>query len=405
MGKITAERLEAKIDAQAIVGDDASPKMVETVEKAQIEAIIQAIDDDTHGFSGFFKEYGPDLLLHGTILGLIGMGIFSGVNDFVAREKKTALHREVITIGQEFQEWKVLNPTADKEKEKQFIIDSVKKNMPDTSHLGVAFDASKNDSICLWQDNIGSSNVRQAVSFSSTSIDCSRMDILASPEGSTIVKDTSEKPAEPVKKDTSPVSDIANTVMLVGGATLAVGTGVGFGVKRVRANGRKRKDALQVWDDLMARHDDIRKAWALYELDPMMMLDYPVLSDMREKVTVNLHAALRKANTLRPADAHIAVSQGLRSERYEEAVEALETAFHVAENEAKRIQWNQFSADEQKRLMTAKNLLSFVLDANGSEFERQAAYKRLAKEINGLIVLPDMTLKSLETTMRPMLTD
>lgn len=408
MGKITAERLEAIIDAQTATSDTTSPEMNDIVEKAKIEAVINAIDNEPRGVSAFFEEYGTDLLIHGTVIGLLGMAIFSGVNASVELGKKSNLKNNLLSIGQEYNQWKIDNPTADTEQKKQFVLDAVSKNVEETSHLGVAFDDSQNDSICLWNSDIRDSHVRQAVSFSSTKVDCSRMDILASPEGETIVKDISEKPAEAVKKEPSPINDIANTIMLVGGATLAVGavgTGIGFGVKRVRTNGRKRKDAVQIWDDLIARHDEIRKAWALYELDPMKMLDYPVLSDMREKVTVDLHAALRKANGLRPVDAHIAASQGLRSEKYEETVEALETAFHVAETEAKRIQWNKFSADEQKCLMTAKNLLSFVLDANGSEFERQAAYKRLAKEISGLLVLPDMTLKSLETTMRKMLTE
>ena len=420
MGKTSAKTLEAMIDN---VGDSyyklenelamEKEKMVKEVayEKAKIDAIIKGIDNDSPGkVSSFFKDFGFDLLIGSGITGLLAMAIYGGTTSVIEASERANFSKDVQTVEMEYQQWKVENPNATLNQKKQFVLDSSKKTLGDTSTVGIAFDDSAKENVCMWNTTIPHTDVHQAISYDSNKTDCSRMDILASPDGSTVVKDTSVK-AAPIKTNPStpsPINDIANTIMLVGGATLAVGavgTGVGFGAKKIRANGRKRKDSLQVWDDLMDRHDAVRKAWALYELDPMKMLDYPVLSDMREKVTVDLHAALRKANSARPVDARTAVSQGLRSEKYEELVEVLETAFHVAEIEAKRIQWTKFSEDEKKRLMTAKNLLSFVLDANGSEFERQAAYKRLAKEINGLVVLPDMTLKSLENTMRQMLTN
>lgn len=420
MGKTSTKSLEAMIDS---VGESyyklekelaiEKEKMGKdfTLEKAKIEAIIKNVDNDAPGkVSSFFKDYGFDLLIGGGITGLLAMAVYGGATSVIEASERANFAKDVKTIEIEYQQWKAENPSATLDQKKQFVLDSSKKTLGETSTVGIAFEDSAKESVCMWNTTIPHTDVHQAISYDSTKTDCSRMDILASPEGFATVKDTSVKaaPAKTNPSTPSPINDIANTVMLVGGATLAVGavgTGVGLGAKKIRANGRKRKDSLQAWDDLMTRHDVVRKSWALYELDPMKMLDYPVLSDMREKVTVELHAALRKANSARPVDARTAVSQGLRSEKYEGLVEALETAFHVAETEAKRIQWNKFSADEKKRLMTAKNLLSFVLDANGSEFERQAAYKRLAKEINGLVVLPDMTLKSLESTMRQMLTD
>ena len=415
MGNKTAERLEALLDAEIAAGDDISPEVKEATENAKAELIMEAVDNaNGPKLKDVFIDNFFHIIIGSVVLGFIGMAAVGTVHNYQQLVKKSELRQDAAQIMNSYQQWLVLNNNATPEQKKQYVLNAVKAEVGDVSHVGIAFDENTKDGICIWKNNIDNSRVDRAVSYVSNNADCSRMDILASPEGTSIVKDTSEKPAEaplaapPVKKESNGVADAANTVMLVGGAVIAVGavgTGVGFGAKKAKANSRRKKRAVKDWEDAMERHDSIRKSWALYELDPMKMLDYPVLSDMRETVTVQLHAALRKANLLRPVDAKVAVSEEADFSKYLASVDALEIAFHSAENEAKRVQWSKFNADEQKRLMTAKNLLNFVLDANGSEFERQAAYKRLAKEINGLLVLPDMTLQALESNIRQMLTE
>ena len=184
-----------------------------------------------------------------------------------------------------------------------------------------------------------------------------------------------------------------------------IGTGGAiFGVRKVKAT-RKRKTKIyrnseRHIDSLMERHDNVRRSWADYELDPIKMLDYPLLSDMKEKSTSDLWLALRQANSLR--DSRSNMSTHAFASAYEKAVLSLEHAFEVAEREAKRVRWSNFSVEERKRLTTAKSLLNFVMDTAASEHERHIAYKRLHKELEGLLQLPDATLLTMENSLKKM---
>ena len=71
-------------------------------------------------------------------------------------------------------------------------------------------------------------------------------------------------------------------------------------------------------------------------------------------------------------------------------------AFDVAEREARRIRDSKFTGPERDRLATARKLLRIASDAGSTPAERQTAYKRARRELDGLIVLPDATTAALE---------
>jgi hypothetical protein len=155
---------------------------------------------------------------------------------------------------------------------------------------------------------------------------------------------------------------------------------------------------VDTWKTLIAKHREIRANWASYELDASKLLDFPLMTDMREPATIALHKALKHALSLEPKDIQSVKFIDAAGSPFARAVNDLDVAFHTAESEARRVVWGRFTNEERKRLATAKNLLSIAMDSAASPSERQMAYKRVFKEIEGLIHIPEQALLALEKT-------
>ncbi|MCB5274942.1 hypothetical protein BJG92_02480 [Arthrobacter sp. SO5] len=153
---------------------------------------------------------------------------------------------------------------------------------------------------------------------------------------------------------------------------------------------------------LMAGHDAVNRRWLDYELDVGKLIDFPVMTDVREPLTVAFLRAKREADGLRPAAAGDMTTTARLGE-YRSAVRGFELAFDVAEREAQRIKDSKFTGPERQRLATARKLLRIASDAAATPAERQTAYKRARRELDGLIVLPEATLAALEERIAGML--
>jgi hypothetical protein len=146
---------------------------------------------------------------------------------------------------------------------------------------------------------------------------------------------------------------------------------------------------------LMAAHDAVNRRWLDYELDIGKLIDFPVMTDVREPLTVAFIRAKKAADGLRPA-APGDIATPARLAEYRTAVHGFELAFDVAEREAKRIKDHNFTELERQRLSTARKLLNIASDNAATPAERQTAYKRARRELDGLIALPEAALAALE---------
>jgi hypothetical protein len=144
-------------------------------------------------------------------------------------------------------------------------------------------------------------------------------------------------------------------------------------------------------------HNTTDKRWLDYEIDVARLLDFPMMTDMREPMTVRFHKAKLRADMLRPATADelLVADRGSQAE-YLEAVQHYVTAFDAAEAEAMRRRRSDFSAEEQQRLARAQRLLRLAADPAATQEERRHAYDRARAELDGLIVLPATTRAGLE---------
>lgn len=165
-----------------------------------------------------------------------------------------------------------------------------------------------------------------------------------------------------------------------------------------RPQGYSEADVAKVKDE----HDAVNRRWLDYELDVGKLIDFPMMSDVRVPLTVAFLRAKRDADALRPLDG-AEVSAKSRWDDYRNAVNAYAVAFDVAEKEAHRIKDSSFNDDERHRLGTARKLVKIAENQAATPAERQTAYKRARRELDGLMVLPDVTIASLEQKVAHMI--
>ncbi|WP_306231695.1 hypothetical protein [Agrococcus beijingensis] len=146
---------------------------------------------------------------------------------------------------------------------------------------------------------------------------------------------------------------------------------------------------------IIADHAETDRRWLEFELDVAKLIDYPLISDMREPLTQTFHRAKRVADGLRPDEPAELRPVGAL-ERYREAVRDYEVAFEAAVREAKRRAQTGFTDAERNRLQSAQRLMALAENEASTPAERQSAYKQARRELDGLIALPEATTHDLE---------
>ncbi len=144
------------------------------------------------------------------------------------------------------------------------------------------------------------------------------------------------------------------------------------------------------------QHDRTDTRWLEYELDVATLLDYPLMTDMRDPLTERFHRAKLRADFLRPAEVADLLEDRDAMRAYVDAVGEYVTAFDTAEAEARRRKRAGFSGDEQDRLGRAQRLLRVAADTGATPQERDRAYRLAQRELDGLIVLPERARVALE---------
>jgi hypothetical protein len=167
---------------------------------------------------------------------------------------------------------------------------------------------------------------------------------------------------------------------------------------RAPTAGDRNSQAAQ-WHSLrrvIEEHSRTDTRWLEYELDVAKLLDFPLMTDMRDPLTVGFHKAKLRADFLRPVKAEDLLDDRDTAEKYRAAVEDYVTAFNIAEAEAMRRRRSDFSREGQQRIARAQSLLRVASDPAAAPQERQKAFDLARKELDGLIVLPSTTQASIE---------
>lgn len=153
-----------------------------------------------------------------------------------------------------------------------------------------------------------------------------------------------------------------------------------------------KRELTRVLDE----HNQTDASWLTYEMDIAKLLDFPMMTDMREPLTIAFHKAKRRADLLRPDKVEDLLGNRDAQLEYRDAVHDYVSAFEVAESEAIRKRRSGFSSEDQQRLERAQHLMRLASDTAATPQERQNAYTKARRELDGLIVLPATTRASIE---------
>src|ERR1700739_984287 len=126
------------------------------------------------------------------------------------------------------------------------------------------------------------------------------------------------------------------------------------------ASGRKRKNDEGYRREiakLLATHDRTDARWLDYEVDIAKLIDFPLMTDMRNPLTVAFHNAKRQADLLRPEQPENLLSYRTAHLKSRAAVHESVTACKIAEAKAIRRRRSYFSEVGQQRLARAQHLL------------------------------------------------
>ncbi|HME49794.1 hypothetical protein [Mycobacterium sp.] len=170
-------------------------------------------------------------------------------------------------------------------------------------------------------------------------------------------------------------------------------------IAAAQASGRARDNEATYKREMtrvLGEHNQTDERWFSYEMDIAKLLDFPMMTDMREPLTIAFHKAKRRADLLRPDKVEDLLGDRDAQLEYRDAVHDYVSAFEVAEAEAIRKRRSGFSSVDQQRLERAQHLMRLASDSAATPQERQSAYTKARRELDGLIVLPATTRASIE---------
>lgn len=190
-------------------------------------------------------------------------------------------------------------------------------------------------------------------------------------------------------------------VIIAGMKALSVARGhQATGADQLGARGSAQTDNRAAQSRAISRtvreHDRTDMRWLDYELDIGKLLDFPLMTDMRNPLTERFHRAKLRADLLRPDSTEDLLADGDAAHQYLDAVEDYVTAFNIAESEAIRRRRTDFTKEQQQRLTRARSALRVAVDAGATQQERERAYALASRELDGLVVLPERARAAIE---------
>src|ERR1700687_4825202 len=134
---------------------------------------------------------------------------------------------------------------------------------------------------------------------------------------------------------------------------------------------------------VLKEHARTDARWLDYEVDIAKLLDFPMMTDMRDPLTIGFHKAKLRADLLRPEKVEDLMNDRDAQLEYRDAVHEYVSAFEIAEPEAIRRRRSGFSAEDQQRLERGQHLLRLASDAGATPQGSPKADPNARTELGG----------------------
>ena len=137
----------------------------------------------------------------------------------------------------------------------------------------------------------------------------------------------------------------------------------------------------------------VKSAYADYELDARKLLTYPALIDPEDPISAAWYEAFEQACGWEPEDPTRCPAD--HASRFVTAVLVAEKAWEAAEANARTAALDHLNAEQRNRLRRARRALDLSLDPGAPASEREAALATTLDLIQGIVVLPAATSRTL----------
>lgn len=182
------------------------------------------------------------------------------------------------------------------------------------------------------------------------------------------------------------------------------------GRERVKVEQERVQRLTVAWQTFRDRHDELLRKITHAETDWDSLFFTPALTDPNVDQTHRMLLAMRAANMLRDTAGDLppglAADADLTTIAYPRAVEAFARAWDIAERHARRVGQKNVPLAERKTIKEIRTLLDIAENGAASQTERNLAYRRAQKLIEGLssVHVPQSLMAQLEESHRLMLT-
>lgn len=138
--------------------------------------------------------------------------------------------------------------------------------------------------------------------------------------------------------------------------------------------------------ELCLKLDGLEKDINAYGNDIVKLLKFPIMSDLRDKNTLEMMLALKNSKNIHPESS---------PKKFRKAVNSLERKFMKAESNARIICATAFSDEQRKKADKARDLFAIACNEVSSEQEKKNAFKQGFRQLEGVVDVTDSAIENM----------
>lgn len=138
--------------------------------------------------------------------------------------------------------------------------------------------------------------------------------------------------------------------------------------------------------DFSLKLDGLENEISAYGNDIVKLLKFPIMSDLRDKNTLEMMLALKNSKNIHPES---------NPKKFRKSVNSLERKFMKAESNARIICATAFSDEQRKKADKARDLFALACNDVSSEQEKKNAFKQGFRQLEGVVDVTDSAIENM----------